>query len=63
MHVISANGSAGAGRRQELAPCSVAKDYGASLVIVNAEPTGFDTIADAVVRGSISDVLPALVGR
>jgi NAD-dependent deacetylase len=40
---------------------SVAKDNGASLVIVNAEPTGFDTIADAVVRGSISDILPALV--
>jgi NAD-dependent deacetylase len=31
-------------------------------VIVNAEPTPFDGIADVVVRGSISDVLPAIIG-
>lgn len=36
---------------------------GASLVIVNAEPTPFDTAADVVLRGSISDVLPAIVGE
>ena len=34
---------------------------GARLVIVNAEPTPFDSIADAVVAGSISDVLPQIV--
>ena len=35
---------------------------GAALVIVNAEPTPFDAHADVVVPGSISDVLPAIVG-
>ncbi len=35
---------------------------GAALVIVNAEPTPFDGIADAVVRGSISEVLPTIIG-
>jgi len=35
---------------------------GAQVVIVNAEPTPFDDAAVAV-RGSISEVLPALVGR
>jgi NAD-dependent deacetylase len=35
---------------------------GAALVIVNGEPTPFDVEA-TVVRGSISDVLPALVAR
>ncbi|MHB1584480.1 MAG: SIR2 family NAD-dependent protein deacylase [Acidimicrobiales bacterium] len=34
---------------------------GAKVVIVNAEPTAFDDLADAVVRGSISQVLPSLV--
>lgn len=34
---------------------------GAALVIVNGEPTPFDAIADAVVRGSISDLLPKLI--
>ncbi len=37
---------------------------GAHVVIVNAEPTEYDSIADAVVRGPMSLVLPALlVGR
>lgn len=36
---------------------------GASLVIVNAEPTPFDRDAAVVLRGSISDVLPAVVGE
>jgi NAD-dependent deacetylase len=35
---------------------------GARVVIVNAEPTDYDSIADAVVRGSISEVLLAVVG-
>ena len=34
---------------------------GARLVIVNAEPTPLDTHADAVLRGPIGEVLPALV--
>ena len=35
---------------------------GADLVVVNAEPTPFDGVANAVVRGSISDVLSRIVG-
>ncbi len=38
-----------------------AKRQGARVVIVNAEPTGYDPIADAVVRASISEVLPVIV--
>ena len=34
---------------------------GAALVIVNAEQTPFDAIADSVVRGSISEVLPQII--
>jgi NAD-dependent deacetylase len=41
----------------------IAKRLGSGLVIVNAEPTSFDELADAVVRGSISDVLPEIVGK
>jgi NAD-dependent SIR2 family protein deacetylase len=32
------------------------------VVIVNGEPTELDGLADVVVRGQISEVLPALVG-
>ena len=35
---------------------------GAALIIINAEPTPFDMVANAVVRGSISDVLPDIIG-
>ncbi len=38
----------------------LAKRAGARLVIVNAEPTPFDDLADAVFSDSISAVLPAL---
>jgi NAD-dependent deacetylase len=41
----------------------IAKRLGADLVIVNAEPTQFDDLADALVRDSISDALPTIVGR
>lgn len=40
---------------------ALAKKNGAALVIVNAEPTEYDHIADAVIRESISDVLPGMV--
>jgi NAD-dependent protein deacetylase/lipoamidase len=40
----------------------VAKAAGARLVIINAEPTPFDDLADAVFRTRIGDVLPALCG-
>ena len=31
-------------------------------MILNGEPTEMDELADVVIRGSISEVLPALVG-
>jgi NAD-dependent deacetylase len=39
----------------------VAKDAGAPVVIVNAEPTEMDALADVILRGSISALLPRLV--
>jgi NAD-dependent deacetylase len=39
----------------------LAKRAGAALVVVNGEPTAYDHLADAVIRGSISEVLPAIV--
>jgi len=39
----------------------VAKDAGARVVIVNAQPTAMDELADAVVRGPIGEILPRLV--
>jgi NAD-dependent deacetylase len=40
----------------------IAKEAGARLVILNAEPTAMDDLADVVLRGSIGHVLPRLVG-
>jgi len=40
----------------------LARQAGAAVVIVNAEPTEMDDLADVVVRGSISEVLPRIVG-
>jgi NAD-dependent protein deacetylase/lipoamidase len=40
----------------------VAKEAGARVVILNAEPTEMDALADAVLRGSIGELLPRLVG-
>ena len=39
----------------------LAKRAGARIVILNAEPTEMDDIADVVLRGSISEILPRLV--
>jgi NAD-dependent deacetylase len=41
----------------------VAKAAGARVVIVNAEPTPFDGMADAVLRKPIGEVLPTLCRR
>jgi NAD-dependent deacetylase len=38
-----------------------AKDAGARVVILNAEPTEMDGLADVVFRGSIGEILPRLV--
>jgi NAD-dependent deacetylase len=40
----------------------IARSAGAKVIIVNAQPTAFDHVADAVLAGSISEVLPALLG-
>jgi NAD-dependent deacetylase len=39
----------------------VAKRQGAAVVIVNADPTGYDSVADVVVRTPIGVSLPAIV--
>ena len=39
----------------------VAKDAGARVVILNAQPTEMDELADVVLRGSIGEILPRLV--
>jgi NAD-dependent deacetylase len=39
----------------------IAKSAGARIVILNAEPTEMDGLADAVIRGSISETLPILL--
>jgi NAD-dependent deacetylase len=40
----------------------LARMAGALVVIVNGGETAMDGLADAVVRGSIGEMLPALVG-
>jgi NAD-dependent deacetylase len=40
----------------------LARAAGAKIVIINAEPTPFDDVADAVFHESISKVLPSLCG-
>jgi NAD-dependent deacetylase len=39
----------------------IARDAGAKVVIVNAEPTAYDRVADAVFHDSIGKVLPRLI--
>lgn len=39
----------------------VARESGAGVIILNAEPTEMDALADVLLRGSISEVLPRLV--
>ena len=39
----------------------IAKQCGANVVILNAEDTGFDDLADVVVRARIADALPRIV--
>ncbi|MBD0292611.1 MAG: Sir2 family NAD-dependent protein deacetylase [Jiangellaceae bacterium] len=48
--------------RPVAALCDVAVAAGARLVIVNAAPTPYDGLADAMLREPISQALPALVG-
>jgi len=39
----------------------VARRAGAAVMIINAEPTGMDHLADIVLRGQIGEILPRLV--
>ena len=39
----------------------IAKEAGARVVILNAEPTEMDSIADALLRGGIAEILPEIV--
>ncbi|MFJ8647419.1 SIR2 family NAD-dependent protein deacylase [Streptomyces sp. NPDC093546] len=41
----------------------IAAEHGARLIIVNAEPTPYDALADEVVREPIGTALPALLAR
>lgn len=41
----------------------IAKEAGARVVIVNADPTAMDDVADAVLRGPIGRLLPLIVGE
>ena len=41
----------------------IARRNGARLVILNAEATPFDAVADAVVRDQLGEVLPSLAAR
>jgi NAD-dependent deacetylase len=41
----------------------LAKRCGAKVVIVNGEPTEMDELADALVRGSIGEILPRLLAQ
>ncbi len=41
--------------------CAVAADAGASLVIVNRDPTPYDRVATAIIRTPIGDAVPAIV--
>jgi NAD-dependent deacetylase len=38
-----------------------AKSAGAAVIIVNAEPTAFDEVADVRLSGSIAELLPSLL--
>lgn len=40
----------------------IAKESGAALIIVNAEPTEMDSLADLTLPGSISEILPIILG-
>jgi NAD-dependent deacetylase len=40
----------------------IAKQNEARVIILNAEPTEMDGLADVLLRGSISEILPQIVG-
>jgi NAD-dependent deacetylase len=40
----------------------VALRAGARMIVINAEPTPFDELAEVVIRGRSGEVLPEIVG-
>ena len=40
----------------------MAWQYGARVIICNAEPTPYDSVAEVVVRGPLEETLPVIVG-
>jgi NAD-dependent deacetylase len=54
-----------AGSSLEVTPAAdipfLAVDSGAKAIIVNLEPTAFDTRADVVIHGDVTEILPRLV--
>jgi NAD-dependent deacetylase len=62
---VSADLFLAAGTSLTVQPAAALVEYaargGARVVIVNAEPTPYDAIADAVLRAPVGDVLPSLV--
>ena len=59
--VLAVDGS-GHARRAVDYGIDIASTYGAKLVIVNRDPTDFDTMADLVVHDEIGPTLGAAVG-
>ena len=41
----------------------LARESGAKLCIINAEPTPFDDMADVVMHGKAGEILPEIVAR
>ncbi|HVH65407.1 MAG TPA: NAD-dependent deacylase [Candidatus Acidoferrum sp.] len=41
----------------------LAREHGAELCIINAEPTPFDRMASVVIQGKAGEILPAIAGR
>ncbi|MFE9366618.1 NAD-dependent deacetylase [Streptomyces sp. NPDC006978] len=44
-------------------PAGIAVEHGASLIVVNAEPTPYDELAEETIREPIGTALPALLER
>ena len=53
----------GSGRGIGAATAKLLAQHGARLVIVNAEPTPYDELADEILREPIGTALPALLDR
>jgi NAD-dependent deacetylase len=43
--------------------CAIAADAGAALVIINRDPTPYDTVAAAVIRDPIGTAVPRLADQ